>query len=340
MNILFDINHPADVHFFKFTMEKLKRDGHEIFITARDKDVVLSLLHELELPFTKLSTSKGGLVNLAIEMLLKDIRLLSYFIRNKIDLAVAFTGTCTSQVGWLLRTPRLVFYDNDEAKLQNLLTYPFATKIFTPDCYPHDLGKKHERFSGIKELAYLHPDYFQPDKNVYTKLGIEQKDKYIIIRTVAWQASHDRGQSGLSKDNIRKLIKLFSDKYKIFIIPEAKIDPEFEEYLLPTTPNDIHHVLAFSDLFIGEGATMACECACLGTPSIYVNTLNPSHVVELEKVGLINYAANGNKVVKLATSILRNSEKIEWNQKTGNYISSNNNITTFIYNKINEYSGE
>ncbi len=32
-------------------------------------------------------------------------------------------------------------------------------------------------------------------------------------------------------------------------------------------------LLAYATLFIGEGATMASECAVLGTPAIYVNSL-------------------------------------------------------------------
>ena len=41
------------------------------------------------------------------------------------------------------------------------------------------------------------------------------------------------------------------------------------------------------DLYIGEGATMASECAMLGTPAMYINTLGAGTLEEQEKYGLI-----------------------------------------------------
>ncbi len=334
MNILFDINHPADVHFFKFTIQKLQNDGHTVFITARNKDVVIPLLERLELPFRKLSSARSGLFFLAFELIQKDIQLLVFFIKYKIDIAVAFTGTCTSQVGWLLNIPRLVFYDNDEATLQNLLTYPFASKIYTPECYPKNLGKKHYRFKGIKELAYLHPRYFKADKKIYSELDIESGEKYIIIRTVSWGATHDVGQSGISEKVLDEIISKYSLKYKIFIIAENEIEDKYKPYLLPSSKERIHHVLAYAALFIGEGATMACECACIGTPAIYVNTLNPSHVLEVEDEGLVFYLNNDSEVINTADKIFKEYTKNEWVLKSKKYVESKEDVSQFVYKSI------
>lgn len=334
MNILFDINHPADIHFFKNTINHLKSNGHQVVITARDKDVIIDLLERLNYSYIKLSTAKPGLLNLGLELIKKDLLLLPIFFKYKIDVAVAFTGTCISHVGWLLRKPRLVFYDNDEAKLQNLITYPFASHIYTPECYPDDLGKKHERFKGIKELAYLHPDYFKPDKSIYTDLGINDSDRYIIIRKVAWGAAHDVGQTGLSKENVLELIEMFSDEYKIFISSEGEVDSDLQPYLIPIDSDKIHHALFYAEAFIGEGATMACECACLGTPAIYINTLNPSHVVELEKAEMIFYFKDGSSVINEAKKLLSHSTTEDWKGKAKQYIDSKEDVNEFIKNKI------
>ena len=37
MKVLVHISHPAHVHFFKNAIWNLKRDGHEVKITAKDK---------------------------------------------------------------------------------------------------------------------------------------------------------------------------------------------------------------------------------------------------------------------------------------------------------------
>ena len=45
MRIFIDIGHPAHVHYFRYIINKLKMDGNDIFITARNKDVTHQLLN-------------------------------------------------------------------------------------------------------------------------------------------------------------------------------------------------------------------------------------------------------------------------------------------------------
>ena len=45
MNILVDIGHPAHVHLFKNMIWNLEEDGHEVKITARDKEIALYLYY-------------------------------------------------------------------------------------------------------------------------------------------------------------------------------------------------------------------------------------------------------------------------------------------------------
>jgi predicted glycosyltransferase len=44
MKILFEVTHPAHVHFFKHTIWNLKDRGHDVFVEARDKEMTLDLL--------------------------------------------------------------------------------------------------------------------------------------------------------------------------------------------------------------------------------------------------------------------------------------------------------
>lgn len=50
MKILIDINHPAHVHFFKNPIEILKKEGHEVVVTSRNKEFALQLLDDLKIP--------------------------------------------------------------------------------------------------------------------------------------------------------------------------------------------------------------------------------------------------------------------------------------------------
>ena len=51
MRILFDMGHPAHVHFFKNAIWELEKQGHEVKVTARDKDVTLELLEAYGIPY-------------------------------------------------------------------------------------------------------------------------------------------------------------------------------------------------------------------------------------------------------------------------------------------------
>ncbi len=50
VRVLFDIVHPAHVHFFKYLHADLVAEGHETLVIAREKDVTLALLDEYQHP--------------------------------------------------------------------------------------------------------------------------------------------------------------------------------------------------------------------------------------------------------------------------------------------------
>ena len=68
-----------------------------------------------------------------------------------------------------------------------------------------DLGRKHIRYNGFHELAYLHPNRFKPDISVLDELKVKEGEKFVILRFVSWNATHDFGQAGLSFDQKKEL---------------------------------------------------------------------------------------------------------------------------------------
>src|SRR5690606_21544084 len=133
----------------------------------------------------------------------------------KPDIFLNFLHPYPSQVAKLLGKTSLVFSDTEHASLHHKLTVPFATKVYTPSCYRISLGKKHVRFNSYMELAYLHPNYFTPDPNIYKILGISENERYVIIRFVSWGAAHDFGHKGMSLENKRKAINCMSKYAKV-----------------------------------------------------------------------------------------------------------------------------
>ena len=58
MKILFDIGHPAHVHLFRNAVNILEKKGHELKITARDKDIALDLLNNYGFSYEVIGTNK------------------------------------------------------------------------------------------------------------------------------------------------------------------------------------------------------------------------------------------------------------------------------------------
>ena len=49
------------------------------------------------------------------------------------------------------------------------------------------------------------------------------------------------------------------------------MEPQFEPYRLAINPIDMHHVMAFASLYIGDSQTMAAEAGILGVPYVRFN---------------------------------------------------------------------
>ncbi len=290
MRVLIDIGHPAHVHFFHQPIQQLQAEGHEVIITSRDKEFALELLDGLGLEHHSLSAlGKGGLFGLAKELVTRDLALLNVVRKTKPDVMAAIGGVFIAHVGKLTGIPSLVFYDTENATLQNAITYPLASAVIVPDCYHGWLPKKrHLRYLGYHELSYLHPDYFTPDRKIAVDNGLSEEGRTFFLRLVSWQANHDVGESGWSEVRLKKLINKLKPLGRVLISSEAPLSPEMDQYRYQGSINQVHHVMAFSALFIGESATMASECAVLGVPAIYAAETGRGYTTEQEqKFGLV-----------------------------------------------------
>lgn len=273
MRILIDIGHPGHVHFYKYAIRRLQDEGHQVLVAARDKDVALCLLDHYGFPYRTVSAIGSGRWGMIKELGQRERALLRLISEFDPDVVTEVGGLFIALIGWLLRKPTVVFTDTEHVEINRYLTYPFASVICTPACFKRDLGQRHVRYAGFQELAYLHPDYFRPDPTVLDELGVSTGESFIVLRFVAWKASHDLGQEGLSRSFKREVVKTLSRYGKVFITSEAELPAEFKPHQIHVPPHRIHDVLAFAQLYLGEGATMATEAGLLGTPSIYVSSL-------------------------------------------------------------------
>lgn len=274
MNILFHLGHPAHFHLFKNVIDRMNSNGHSTTILIKKKDILEDLLKKEKLPYTNILIHgrKDNKLGMIYGQLMQEFRMLKFCLKNKQDLLVG-TSSAITHVGKVLGIPSIIVTE-DDAEITPLVVkvaYPWATLIVTPEVC--SVGKwKHKQitYSSYHELAYLHPNHFKPDRKVVEKY-FSLNQSYFIIRLAKLTAHHDKGITGITNEITSKLIELLKGHGKIFITSERKLARQFEKYRISINPIDMHHVLAFSSLYIGDSQTMAAEAGVLGVPFIRFN---------------------------------------------------------------------
>jgi uncharacterized protein len=343
MRILVDIGHPAHVHFFKNFIWEMEKRRHEILVTAREKDVALRLLEAYGIKYQVFGRIGKGKLSLIREWAGRDWGI--YHIARKFRPAI-LTGNnspCAAHVAILTGAKSVIFNDSEAGGLGNWVTHPFANVICTPSCFTKDLGKKQVKYSGYKELAYLHPNYFIPDHLVLGKMGLSENENYTVLRFVAWQASHDIGKHGFSLEDKRKLVAELEKYGRVLITSEKPLPGEFEKYRITAPPEKMHDLLYFATLLVSDSQTMTTEAAVLGTPAVRCNSFvgpgDMGNFIELEKkYDLIYSFRESDKAIRKAVELLQhNNLKEEWRVKREYLLKDKIDVTRFMVDFIENY---
>jgi len=288
MRVLFDILHPAHVHVFRNLARELERRGHEFRIALREKDVARELLDHYGFPYRILSQKKTR-AGLALEFVTRGARLWRLASEFRPHFMTGIMGPSIAPIGRLRRLAAhdrarvAVFYDTEIATFTNSFVYPLADYVCTPDCYQGPVRGRHLTYAGYHELAYLHPARFTPDPEVVRAAGVDPSSPYFVVRFVSYEASHDIGTAGLTLERKLGLVRALAERGRVLVSSESRLPPDFEPYRVRVPPHEIHHLLAFARLLVGESATMASEAAVLGVPAIYVSPLGRGYTDDQER---------------------------------------------------------
>jgi hypothetical protein len=339
LKILFDIGHPKDVNVFRNVISSLQDHGHDVKIVARAKENTKKILREYGLN-CEFGPYYNSILGKAFGVIRNDIWLYKIAKKYQPDIFISPGSPYSAHVSRLLGKPHLAFIDTEIAGLAIKLMLPFTDKVYTSTSFYLDLGSKQERFNGYYELAYLHPKYFIPRKEVLKKYGLEEG--YILLRLSALSSHHDLGASGFSfktEDELKKYINSLEEYKKVIISSEVTYWQTIKDYQKEFEPKDLHDILFYSGLYIGEGATMASEAAVLGVPSIYVSNTMRGYLNELEdKYDLIYTIPDKDEALDKAVSLLKVDDiKEKWHLKREKMLDEVVDIVEFMVDAIEEY---
>ena len=182
------------------------------------------------------------------------------------------------------------------------------------------------------------PAYFKPDQSIYDFLGIGTNKNYAILRFVSWNASHDIGQGGFTGQEKDEIVDYLSQKYTLFISSEAEVPEKYKKYLFKIPPEKMHDAMAFADIVVSEGATMASEAGVLGVPAIYVNSLVRCYNEDQEKYGLVFNYQSGKGVLNRIKEIEKIPNlKEEFIQRRQQLLNDKIDITAFLVWFVENY---
>jgi predicted glycosyltransferase len=340
MKVLIDIGHPGHVHMFRnFAFTFLSR-GHKVLFTVRRKEHEVELLQSAGLPYKLIGRHYRSAPGKIWGLLYYNLKILFLSFRFRPDIYLSHGSVYTLLSSLILRIPNIALEDSGNNE-QVRLYLPFTSAVLTSTSFPYNYGSKQVYYNGYHELAYLHPAYFNPDNAVIQELGLAEGERYFIVRFVAWNASHDRNNSGMTNTQRRELVSFLSTLGKVFISSEGPLPPDLEVFRFPLKPERLHHALAYAFMYAGEGATMASESAVLGTMAIYINTIRRGYLEEQEReYGLVECFAGFEGVIDTITQLFNNPDfKYETKISLKRLIKEKCDVTEFLAGFIEEWPG-
>jgi len=341
MNILIDIGHPAHVHLFKHFAWEMQKKNHRVFFTCREKENVIYFLKKYGFDYLSFGRKYSSLTGKAWGLLKFDYLETLTGIKFKPDILLSHGSMYAAHAAFILGKPHISLEDTFNFE-QIKLYKPFTRTILTAD-YEHPLrSEKVIKYRGYHELAYLHPHRFTPDPSIINTLGLNKNDKYVILRFVAWQASHDSGHQGISLENKKKAIEFFKKYARVFISSEKELPDELKTYKIQIDPDKMHDAIAFASLLFSESGTMAAEAAVLGVPSIYIDSTSRLYIKELgNKYGLtFNFSENDEdqeRAIRKSLIVLGKCDKNEFNKRRQIMLNDKIDVTAFMVWFIENY---
>lgn len=341
MRILIDVGHPAHVHMFKCFASEMQSKGHEVLFTCRDKEFELKLLNAYGFKYVNFGQKSKSRIGKVFDLIRFNCKEWRVAFTYKPDIFLSHGSLTAAQVAWIMRKPSIAYEDTFNME-QIRLWEPFVSVILT-SMYEHPLkSKKVIKYRGYNELLYLHPHRFQKDDTIINKLNIQNGEKFVLLRFVSWNATHDKGHNGISDENKVKAIKEFSRYAKVFISSEKPLPADIEKYRISIPPEDMHNVMAHASLIFGESATMVAEGVMMGVPGVYLDNTGRLYTNELQQKYSMcyNYTESESDqllAIEKGIELLENNAKSLLNKQYETLISNNVDVTSFLVWFIENY---
>ncbi|WP_117882521.1 DUF354 domain-containing protein [Aureibaculum luteum] len=347
MKVLFIVYHPVDPYIVFETAKKIESEGGKSFFVIIEKEgIIKRIVDSYGFENVVIGKSSESFIGKILNIFTVVSGINKYTRRFKPNLIFSPATPYSSLACRFNKLPLICWEDTETATFNFKYSHKRIDSLLLIDSFYKKLpGDNIIRFNGYKELAYLHPNNFKPDKSVLKKNGLKIEDKIILMRFSALNAMHDIGlksEADTNDEKILKFIKKAEEVYnaKIFIsVTERDLDHRFDAYKLNIEPSKYTHLLSFCTLYIGEGTTTASEAGVLGVPWIALRDKPLGYLIDQEeKYGLGFRIASLDFALKKAEEILQNNNlRSEWQLKRNKLLKDKIDVSAFITWFIKNY---
>jgi uncharacterized protein len=276
MRIWIDMSASAHPLVFRPIIKRLREQGHEVEVTARDYGATLELLRMMGIEHTALGHHGGESPLGKISALFSRARQMRKFGKGKhFDLAACHGSNDLPIAARRLGIPAVDMFDYEFATYQHNVGCRLSRRVMTPDTIPPERLRRYgvdngklAQFPGLKEEYYLAD--FEPDPSVLDQLGIDRDKVLVVLRPPPDVALYHRNENPLFPQVIDRLGN--DQKVQAVVLPRTTAQKEYVQALalsaliVPDHTVDAQSLIAFADLVVSAGGTMNREAVALGTP--------------------------------------------------------------------------
>jgi hypothetical protein len=281
MRVWIDLTNSPHVLVMRPVIERLRADGHDVRVTARDFAQTIELCERLGVVHTAIGRHRGGRLSAKAAGLVSRSAALVRWARadtrasGPFDIALGHASNDVSVAAAVLRIPSATMFDYEWATVQHNVNCRLARAVVVPDAIPpqrlerYGAKGKVRSYEGLKEEYYLAD--FEPEDAVLEELALDRARPIVVVRTPPEVSLYHRFENQLFAQVLQRLRAAVAEQGTQPVLL-GRVESQRRElrrvpgFVVPEHAIDAQSLIAHADLVISAGGTMNREAVALGTP--------------------------------------------------------------------------
>jgi uncharacterized protein len=282
MRVWIDLTNSPHVLVMRPVIERLRADGHDVRVTARDFAQTIELCERLGVTHTAIGRHRGErLAAKAAGLALRSTALVRWARAEtrasggRFDIALGHGSNDVSVAAAILGIPSATMFDYEWATVQHNVNCRLARAVVVPDAIPpqrlerYGTKGKLRRYEGLKEEYYLAD--FEPDDGVLGELDLDPTRPIVVVRPPPEVSLYHRFENELFAEVLHRLAGAAAEQaIQPVVLPRVAAQrlelARVPGFMIPEHAIDAQSLIAQADLVISAGGTMNREAVALGTP--------------------------------------------------------------------------